>query len=536
MVRLRDLPIRRKLRVVMLSTCSAALVVACTFLFAVQFLLFRSDIARDLSATGQIIGLSSSAVLLSGDKTEAARILGSLKARPTILGAAIAFADGRTLASFGDTHVTAGASRDPGLHEDWPRLVCVSPIFSEGRQIGTLQLFADYRAPAAQLFRIYAGLLVIVLTISFLVAVLLSWRLERVILDPIENLADTAHYIAVENDYTVRADKLVDDEVGSFTESFNLMLDRIQQRESALLDAIAERKRAEQELQKLHLQLVDASRQAGMAEVATGVLHNVGNVLNSVNVSATLIAERLQQSRTANLARAAQLLREHQGNLDTYLSTDPKGSLLPAYFSEVGLHLESERAATLAELELLTKNIDHIKDIVVRQQTFARAAGLVEKVQVHDLIEDALRLNVDSLDRHRITIERRFEDVAPAMWDKHQVLQILVNIIRNAKHAIDSAEPEDRRITITLERAGHGRITIGLRDTGMGIAPENLTRIFAHGFTTRRDGHGFGLHTAAIAARELGGSLRAQSDGPGRGATFFLELPLSAPESATAAA
>jgi signal transduction histidine kinase len=535
MVRLRDLPIRRKLRVATLTTCSAALVVACGALFALQFLLFRSDFARDLSATARLIGLYSSAVLTSGSEADAARLLASLKAKPTVVGASIAFPDGRGLASFGPAQTSGGTNGKEGLHEDGRHLVFVFPVIEGETRLGTLTLVADYWTQAAQLFRIYAGLLVIVLTISFLVAVFVSWPLERLILDPIENLADAAYRIAAENDYTVRAQKLVDDEVGSFTDSFNLMLDRIQQREGALQHEIAERKRAEQELHELHGQLVDASRQAGMAEVATGVLHNVGNVLNSVNVSANLIADRLQHSKTANLARAAQLLRENSGRLETFLHDDPKGATLPTYLVEVGQHLEGERTATLAELELLTKNIEHIKDIVARQQNFARSSGFTETVRINELIEDALRLNVDSLARHGITVVRRFEDVPPATWDKHQVLQILVNIIRNAKHAIDSSSPSERKITLSITRLPDNHVAIGIRDTGVGIAAENLTRIFSHGFTTRQDGHGFGLHTAAIAARELGGSLRAESPGPGQGATFILELPLSTAPAAAAA-
>jgi signal transduction histidine kinase len=534
MLRLRDLPIQRKLRVVMLATCSVALVVACGALFALQFLLFRNDFARDLSATARLIGLYSSAVLQSGSATDAARLLASLKAKPTVIAASIVFPDGRVLASFGETSPARPALPAEGVHQEGGQFVCVLPVFEGFERVGSVLLRADYRAQATQLFRIYAGLLVIVLTISFLVAVLVSWRLERVILDPIENLADAVHHIAAEHDYTVRAQKQVDDEFGSFIDSFNLMLDRIQQRERALRHEIAERLRAEQELQALHGQLVAASRQAGMAEVATGVLHNVGNVLNSVNVSANLIAERLHHSKTGNLARATQLLLDHRASLADFLHADPKGSMLPAYLAEVGQHLEEERTATLGELELLTKNIEHIKDIVARQQSFARATGVVETVRIHELVEDALRLNFDSLARHGIKVVRKFQDLPAASWDKHQVLQILVNIVRNARDAIDAASPDERRITLSIARVSDDDVALSVADTGMGIAPENLTRIFAHGFTTRKDGHGFGLHSAAITARELGGSLLVESAGVGRGATFILQLPLATPVHALA--
>ena len=166
--------------------------------------------------------------------------------------------------------------------------------------------------------------------------------------------------------------------MGTFTDSFNGMLDQIETRDTALRHEIAERKRAEEQLQRAQQQLIDASRQAGMAEVATGVLHNVGNVLNSVNVSATLIAERLGQSRTANLARAAAMLRDKNGQLAEFLANDPKGQLLPSYLADLSQHLENERLEARAEIELLTRNIEHIKDIVAMQQTYARVSGLSE--------------------------------------------------------------------------------------------------------------------------------------------------------------
>ncbi len=533
MLRLRDLPIQRKLRVVVLATCTIALIVASGVLFGLQFLLSRNDYARDLTAASQLIGHYASAVLATGNADDAASLIASLKTKPTVVGAAIVFPDGWALASFGDTGPQPGVERDAGVYQEGAHLVAVYPVFESKRRVGTVLIHGDYRTQAIQLLRIYAGLLVIVLTISFLVAVFVSWRLERVILDPIENLADTVHQIAAEHDYTVRAEKRVDDEFGSLIDSFNLMLERVEQRESALRHEIAERRKAERELQALHLQLVAASRAAGMAEVATGVLHNVGNVLNSVNVSASLISERLRHSKTPNLARAAQLLKDNRYRVAEYLRDDPKGSMLPTYIAEVGEHLEGERTSTLTELELLTKNIEHIKDIVSRQQSFARASGLVETVRAQEIMEDALRLNIDSLSRHRIKVVRQFEDVPAAKWDKHQVLQILVNLIRNAKHAIDGANPPERRIDLGIALTPRESIALKVTDTGMGIAAENLTRIFAHGFTTRSEGHGFGLHTAAIAAHELGGSLHAESQGPGLGATFTLDLPLTPPESAS---
>jgi signal transduction histidine kinase len=106
------------------------------------------------------------------------------------------------------------------------------------------------------------------------------------------------------------------------------------------------------------------------------------------------------------------------------------------------------------------------------------------------------------------------------------VLQILLNLTANAKHACVDAGREDGRVKVRVTN-GDDRVRIAVCDNGVGISPENLKKVFKHGFTTRKKtGHGFGLHSGALIARELGGTLSAQSDGPGQGAVFTLELPL----------
>ena len=528
--RLRHMPIQRKLRLVVLATCTAALCVASGALFAFQFYTFNRDFRLDLTALAEIIASHSTAAVQFKNDDDAREILTALRAKPHIIGAEITLADGTSLAAIGHTHHYRDPKLppDPGFREDGFDLLYVHPIILDRERIGTLFLHADYAGQAAQLQRIFVGTLFTILAISFLVAVLVSWKLERVILGPIQHLADTAHRIASKNDYSVRAPKVVDDEVGSFTDSFNSMLDQIQTRDTALLHEIAERKRTEEKLHSIQQQLIDTSRQAGMAEIATGVLHNVGNVLNSVNVSAILISERLGQSKTENLVKATALLRAQNGGLAEFLTNDPKGKLLPGYLSDLSQHLETERVTARGELDLLTKNIEHIKDIVAMQQTYARVSGIVETLPVDGLIEDALNLNIDSLDRHGVTVVRDYASVPPAAVDKHKVLQILINIIRNATLAMDEGGADEKRLTIAIAPKDARSIAIRLTDTGVGIPAENLTRIFSHGFTTRQNGHGFGLHSAALAAQQMGGQLLAHSAGPGRGATFIFELPTAA--------
>ena len=284
-------------------------------------------------------------------------------------------------------------------------------------------------------------------------------------------------------------------------------------------------KEAEAKLAVANKQLLDASRQAGMAEVATSVLHNVGNVLNSVNVSSSLIGDTVRGSKVANVGRVADLIRANEADLGGFLTQDPKGKKLPGYLANLAGVLVEEQKDVLRELASLSANIQHIKEIVAMQQSYAKTSGVSEVLQVVDLVEDAVRMNNAGINRHQINLVREFAALPPVATQKHKVLQILVNLIRNAKHACDDSGRTDKQITLRLAH-DNGRVKISVADNGVGIPAENLTRIFGHGFTTRKEGHGFGLHSGALAAKELGGALCAASPGPGLGATFTLELPV----------
>jgi PAS domain S-box-containing protein len=287
---------------------------------------------------------------------------------------------------------------------------------------------------------------------------------------------------------------------------------------------ITELKRAEAELEEMHNQLLDTSRRAGMAEVATGVLHNVGNVLNSVNVSATLVSDLLRKSKATAVGKVAALLQEHSSDLGKFFANDSRAGQLPGYLAKLHEHLEQERETLLREVALLVSNIGHIKEIVVMQQTYAKVSGVSEPLTPVSLVEDALRMNSAALARHDVHVVREFSDTRKVLVDRHKVLQILINLITNAKYALDAGAPGRKELRLSIV-AVDDRVQIVVADNGVGIPPENLTRIFEHGFTTRKTGHGFGLHSSALAARELGGTLRALSEGAGKGATFVLELP-----------
>lgn len=318
------------------------------------------------------------------------------------------------------------------------------------------------------------------------------------------------------------------------TAELNAEIDHHKQTEARLEAQIVERKRMEAEIQRTHRELVKASREAGMAEVATSVLHNVGNVLNSVNVSTHVLKKRFQQSKITSLKRLAGLFQEHAGDLGGFLARDGKGRQLPGYIGQLAEHFSAEQKAILEEVDCLERNLEHIKQIISTQQSYARVMGLIESVNPADLVEDALRINEQSFTSHKVRVRREFGPNLPLVTlDKHKALQVIVNLIRNARNACDDSGREDKLVTVQIAN-GAGTLKLSVTDNGIGIAPENLTRIFHHGFTTRRDGHGFGLHSGALAAREMGGLLKVHSEGLGKGATFTLELPCTQPASSAA--
>ncbi|AZD30526.1 DAHL domain-containing protein [Pseudomonas chlororaphis] len=280
------------------------------------------------------------------------------------------------------------------------------------------------------------------------------------------------------------------------------------------------------QLKDTQSELLDTARQAGMAEIATNVLHNVGNVLNSVNISADLVSRKLRNSKAQGLGKAMQLINEHKEDLGRFLTEDAKGKLLPGYLNQLVEAIDLEQQGMTEELTQLSKSVDHIKDIVATQQSYAGASSLLEPLSVSELLEDALRMNSGALTRHHVTVHKNYADVPRIMGDKHRLLLILINLISNAKYAMSDLSNQTRNMTLAAAVVDGETLQISVRDEGEGIAPENMTRIFAHGFTTRKEGHGFGLHSCALAAIEMNGHLTAHSDGPGKGALFVLQIPL----------
>ena len=277
------------------------------------------------------------------------------------------------------------------------------------------------------------------------------------------------------------------------------------------------------EVQLMQRDLVEASRKAGMADVATSVLHNVGNVLNSVNVSADLVATRARTSKGSGLQKALTLLKS-QPAPGRFLDEDPRGKKLLDYLSGIATALDEERDIALNELGSLTKNIDHIKVIVSLQQTHAKAGGSIERTSLSSMLDDALKFNSASYDKHSVTVVREYGVSGELEIDRHKLFQIVMNLLSNGCYAVKD-KASGGKLILRTKLMEDDQIAIEIEDNGMGISQENLTRIFNHGFTTKKTGHGFGLHASANAATEMGGRLQVHSEGVGRGACFTVIVP-----------
>jgi two-component system NtrC family sensor kinase len=550
----RRLSINGKLKLLVLCTAGVAVTLCCVAFVANDARTIRQSMVKQLSSLTEVLGDMSTAAIEFDDATAASQILESLKHHPPVELACLYTTDGRLFATYKRSDLTAAPPDrpvSPGHSVTWHRIEATQLITRDGRPLGTIFVRARLSELYEQIAR-QMGIATLVMLISLATAIGLSARLQRAISQPILDLARTAQLISYERDYSIRVRSTSTDELGILYSQFNDMLVQIQTSERALQEAhdqlevnvvertsqlseavaslhreVIERTRAESELKNLHQQLMNAARKAGMAEIATGVLHNIGNVLNSVNVSAALASERLRGARIEHVQLVAQMLEKSGADLGTFLTSDPKGKQIPAFLTMLGSSLVEDKTLITKELDNLTTKIDHIKTIVTAQQSFASVSGVIETFDVSVAIDDALKLNSAVFHRHQIEIVRDYEVMPEVSLDKQKLLQILVNLVKNGKDALVAIDAEHRRLTFRTRSVENDRLQIHICDNGIGIRPEHMPHIFTHGFTTKKDGHGFGLHSCANAARELGGSLTVESAGPGCGATFILELPQS---------
>ena len=292
-----------------------------------------------------------------------------------------------------------------------------------------------------------------------------------------------------------------------------------------LLGRVFERRRASDEREDLNKQLVSTSRQAGMAEVASGVLHNVGNALNSVTVSATVATDTVQHSYITGLDKVVGLINQNKESLIELFTRSDKSDKLVAYINQLTKQLHQEHETVLKELQSLLEHIEHIKNIVRRQQHYAKPTSLKEPAELQHLIEDSIKMCDLGREDQPIELIREYTDLPRVMVDKHNVIQILNNLVGNAKQALRNM---DRKAVITVRTStseDNKFVVIQIADNGCGIPQASQENIFRFGFTTKESGHGFGLHMSANTAKIMGAKLTFYSEGEDKGTTFTLALP-----------
>jgi signal transduction histidine kinase len=294
------------------------------------------------------------------------------------------------------------------------------------------------------------------------------------------------------------------------------------------LQQAQERKQFLAEQERLRSQLGEAAYKMEMADVTSTVLHNVGNVLTSVTVAANIVESVVDQSSVILVNRMAELIKAHAQDLGTYLTEDPKGKRIPPSLEKLGTHLIEEQRTILKEMKGLVRNIRHMKQIIASHQSMAKSAGQAEQISLANVLSHAMELSFQPGDEKWITIRPNYQQVPTVLVDQHQLLQILVNLLRNAKQSMlqQVQDSHDLNLSVKYQDDDEASVVMTIQDSGIGIAPEDLSKMFTRGFTTKTDGNGIGLHSSILAIQNMGGSMHVQSEGVGRGATFTLTFPV----------
>ena len=293
---------------------------------------------------------------------------------------------------------------------------------------------------------------------------------------------------------------------------------------------ITRRKEIEESLVKAQNSLVDQAHKSGMAEIATGVLHNIGNILNSVNVSVEEVMRIARTSKISGLIKANSMLSDNLNNVGEFISNDTKGQKLPEYYIKIGGILEKEFDQIITESRELGDKTRMMKEVISTQQAYATASGsFTEEFQVSLLVEDALKVQKPSLTKWNVNVVKKYSNTPDVTAQKSKLLQVITNLIKNAKEAINENDDlnKHKEIVIEIDLYNDNTVYISVYDNGCGIKEENLAKIFGHGFTTKESGHGFGLHSSANAMTEMGGSLTVSSDGDQQGSCFTVSIPVA---------
>lgn len=328
--------------------------------------------------------------------------------------------------------------------------------------------------------------------------------LQKRIVGPLQQMAAHAVRVGKQDDLKARLNLPRRDEIGTLAREFDSMV---------------------QNLADTRRKVLDSAHRAGMAEIASEVLHNVGNTVNSANCSIEMLEDRFEKSKLSGLARATTLLQEQAPRATEFFGQDPRGPKLISYLITLNDSLQQERTDNQAEVTRLRETIRHIRDAIAAQQTFAGRSDFRQDVELAGLIETVMGMNQELVRSTETKVTIDLPPLPELQLNKSKMTQVLVNLVRNAIQAMQDVPSDRRHLKIVASCVEDSGIEIEIADTGTGFSDELKSRLFTHGFTTKPEGNGFGLHYCANAIRESGGNVSAHSGGPGQGASFRIRLP-----------
>ena len=522
--------IHRQVLTFAFAVCAVVLLAIGGALFLHHLEQTRDRLSQSLQSIARIVAAQSSAAVAFRDVTACSEMLRSLRYDPLIRYAIFYDKQGLPIATFG----TAPEPSQPDPELD-PVAALRVPIGDGTEIFGNLLVVTDNRGELRRTAFTWVAVYGVSFVVASLIALALAARFRRAVADPIVSLARTARHVTSKSDYSPRATPGGSTEIIALAESFNTMLEELGRRDEALASQlvalnreIQERKEAQDTLRENTREMLRLSRAAGMAEVATGVLHNIGNALNSINVSAEILVDRLDGRASPALVALRDLFRMPTEKAAAVFAAHASGPELQKFALTYSEHAVAQLTTANAELDSLRLGVAHLKDIVARQQSLAKATRLNETFDLFDAMREALLIDKTathaSLPGLRVETQEDSEPPHLVHADRSAVVQVLINLLANARAAIASSANPTPRIILRLHPAGE-RLALSVIDNGIGIPPAQIVSIFSYGFTTKSGGHGFGLHNSANTARLLGGSLYVQSAGAGHGATFTFEIP-----------
>jgi signal transduction histidine kinase/DNA-binding LacI/PurR family transcriptional regulator len=277
------------------------------------------------------------------------------------------------------------------------------------------------------------------------------------------------------------------------------------------------------ELISTQQELVAKAHKTGMADIATGTLHNIGNVLNSINTSIFMMKDIIQDSPLDDFQRANELLENHMKDLANFITNDPRGKKLLQFYLKLETPFNDLQSLIYNHLNRLMDRINLVNEIIIAQQNYAGARPISEELDLAEVIDDALKIQLASLEKYAIKIVKNYRSFPKTVVQRTKLLYILMNLFNNARDAMRDIPENQKTLTLTLDEDEES-VYLQVSDTGQGIPPEIVKNIFVFGFTTKQEGHGFGLHSCANYMTEMGGRIWAESPGEGQGATFILQF------------